>query len=108
MKFRVWGIEWEDETRFDKLVWKTTLNRPPFYFRGNKVVGISEKSIRHAQSAGVSEFIFNIEGQEHTVYVPKKSKTLKDKIKEGMYEDRASKFEGSRPMRIYYFKIKNL
>lgn len=104
--FKIYGLLWDDSEQngSENLVWRTELKKPPFYYLGNFCIGISEKAIFHAQQAGVYKFIVKCNGEEYDIRVPS-PKSLKEKKKMKMFEERKSLFAGSPPIIIYYFKV---
>ena len=95
---KIWGIKFEEIFDGNYLFFKLYI-RNPFELEDNKLrVGINEKLLAEAQKRGVHRFIIG----ERMIPVPTE-KELKNKIKAKEFEDKPSMFQGSKPMRIYYF-----
>ena len=106
---RIWGIEWAD-IYFDGMRWRGINIRQPFYFKGRNVIGLNQKFIWDCWKNGISKLVIFIgEIPPYTEYlmpVPNKE-TIKWLEQQKHYEDRPSKFEGAKDMKIYYFRISN-
>ena len=103
---RIWGIEYQEiYTGGDFIMWRLFV-REPFNQEGWKV-GINEKLIRKAQQKRVNKFLLVVGQREIPMRVPTK-KDIKRLDKSGEFEIKQSLFEGSDPMKIYFFKIDTL
>ena len=103
---KIWGLSFEEIPAPDGYVWWRLFIKNPFQLQDNRLrVGINEKLLREAVKTGVEKFIIQVGQRDVMMYVPTE-KTLKKKVKNGEYELKKSLFEGSEPMRIFYFKIK--
>lgn len=100
---RIWGIEYEELYVDDKLFWKFHI-RNPFKQNGGYKIGLNEKFLQIALNKGVEQLILKI-GEREIMMTPPGKKELKKKVKANEYEDRQSMFEGSLPMRIFYFNV---
>ena len=100
---KIWGISFEEIQSDDYRIWKLYIRKP--YSEGDVwKIGINEKLLREARREGVDHFIVMIGQQERTMDVPTK-KDLKQRVKNGEYEDVPSMFEGSSAMRVFKFSI---
>ena len=101
-KNRIWGLEYEI-IGADYPIWKIYI-RNPFFNEGKYRVGINRKLILEAVKSGVQRFILQVGQKEIPMNVPSE-KGLKEKENNNEFEDRPSMFEGSQPMRIYFFNL---
>jgi len=100
-KFKIWGLEVEEIFVDGRIWWKIYIKRP-FYYKDGWRIGLNEKLFKEARRRGVEKFIIQIGRREVLMDVPPE-RFLKQKVKNGDYEDKPSMFENSPPMRIYYF-----
>ena len=103
----IWGLDYEDIS-FDGMVWRGVHIQKSFYFKGRNAVGLNQKFVHDCWRNGVMKLILfigdNPPYREYLMDTPKKE-TIKWLTQQGNYEDRPSKFEGAKPMRIYYFRL---
>lgn len=103
---KLWGLTIEQIFDGYQYHW-TTFIRDPFWFNGKKVIGFNQKALDLAKFRGVEQVTINFpDNKQATMFIPTKC-NLKDIIKNKMYEDRPSKFENGKPMRIYYIEYMN-
>jgi len=104
---RIWGIEYED-IYFDGMKWRGVNIRQTFYFKGRKAIGLNQKFIQDCWDNGITKLVIFIGDippyAEYLMPVPNK-KVIQWLEQQGHYEDKPSKFEGAKDMRIYWFRI---
>ena len=102
--FNIWGMKNIEPIYTDgHLFWKTDIKNP-FRMRDGYKVGLNSKFLWRARQEGVEKIILKIGERETIMSLPSK-KVLNKKVKQGEYEDKKSMFQGSPPMRIYFFNI---
>jgi len=104
---KTWGLEWEVISGDpENLIWKCWI-RNPFYDKEKAKwrVGLNKKFLMEAIGSGVRKIIVVVGQAEIPMYCPTyKDLEKKDKHKKE-YTDIPSMFEGSKPIRLYYFYI---
>ena len=101
--FKIWGLEAEKIYVDGHLFWKTEI-RNPFKMDEGWKVGLNTKFLWKARQEGVEKFILKV-GEREIIMFPPSKKVLDKKVKQGEYEDKKSMFQGSAPMRIFFFNI---
>lgn len=104
MQERIWGLKFEDILTQDDKVFRYTYIDNPFMEGGKYKIGLNEKFLKSALEKGIEKLIIKI-GQKEIMMTPPSLKILKQKNKSKEFEDKPSMFQGSSPMRIYYFLI---
>jgi len=105
---KIWGLPYEDE--YSGVSLRKLYFRRPFYQDGSYMVTIGSKMIGDARRNGIQHFILfsgdtNNPAEIGYLNVPSKEEIAR-KDKEYEFEDKPSMFDGSPPMRLYKFKIK--
>lgn len=102
---KIYGLSFNETEEDGRRVWKVHFDKEPFYFKGNRVLGFSEKAIRSAQNSGVYQFIAHTPTGTYHLNVPTDLQ-LKTKKKNKEYEKRESIFPNGEPIIIYYLIVK--
>lgn len=100
--FKIWGLEFDQWFDGYKYHWETVIHEP-FWYLGNKVIGINEKTLGVANMRGVDKIEVKLPDKVVEVGLPTKA-DLKELIKNKRFEDKKSLFPNGQPMRIYYIK----
>lgn len=97
------SVQIEEIRSDDKIFWKVLIHNA-YPDQGHWWVTLRERIIHEAQKAGVSKFIFEVNGREEWYPVPTE-RQLKQMRKMGLVEEKVINFPQS-PMRSYLFKVK--
>lgn len=100
---KIWGLQFEKIENDAYPIWRLFI-RNPFMSDGKYQIGLNRKILLEAIRSGVQKFILVVGQREITMNVPSE-KGLKEKEKNNEFEDRPSMFQGSSPLRIYYFEV---
>ena len=100
---KIWGIEFNDEY-VDGYIFRRVEIKNPFQKDDDWFVGLNEKFLLDTIERKIHKLILKV-GEKEIIVAPPNKKEIKQMVKEKMFEDRKSMFQGSPDMRIYHWKI---